>query len=76
MVPQQQVDIRGGENRRPPYVTAVNPRGQCPALALPSGDVVAEILPICELIEELPVSSTIFQRRHQPQGALCGVAFT
>ena len=52
-VPQQQVDIREGENREPPYVTEVNTRGQCPALRLPGGDVLCEILAICEYIEEL-----------------------
>ena len=50
--PRQQVDIPGGENRRPPYSTEVNTRGQSPALRLPSGDVLCEILAICEYIEE------------------------
>jgi len=51
-VPQVQVNIREGENRKPPYITKVNTRGQCPALQLPSGDVLCEILPICEYLEE------------------------
>lgn len=51
-LPQVQVNILEGENRKPPYITKVNTRGQCPALKLPSGDVLCEILPICEYIEE------------------------
>ena len=32
-VPRVEVDLRGGENRREPYL-AVNPAGQTPALEL------------------------------------------
>ena len=59
-VPQTQINIREGENREPPYVTEVNTRGQLPALQLPSGNVLSEILPICEYIDELvPVPSLV-----------------
>jgi glutathione S-transferase len=57
-VAQTQVNIREGENRKPPYVTEVNTRGQLPALQLPSGNVLSEILPICEYIEELQPGPT------------------
>lgn len=51
-LPIQQVDLRGGENRRPPYVTEVNPHGQCPALEMENGACLAEITVICEYLEE------------------------
>lgn len=46
-----EVDLRGGENRREPFLS-VNPSGQTPALQLDDGSVVAEITAICEYIEE------------------------
>lgn len=46
------VDLRGGENRREPYLSAVNPSGQTPALELDDGAHVAEITAICEYLEE------------------------
>lgn len=45
------VDLRGGENRRPPYL-AKNPAGQMPALEFPDGFVLSEITAICEYLEE------------------------
>ena len=42
----------GGENRREPYATKVNPAGQCPALELDDGTVLAEITAICEYVDE------------------------
>jgi glutathione S-transferase len=50
-VPLEQVDLMGGENRRAPY-TAKNPAGQLPCLELDDGSVLAEIIPICEYLEE------------------------
>jgi glutathione S-transferase len=47
-----EVDLRGGENRRPPYNTGVNPSGQTPALEMDNGQVLAEITAICEYLEE------------------------
>ena len=41
-----------GENRQQPYV-AKNPAGQMPALELDNGVVLAEILPICEYLDEI-----------------------
>jgi glutathione S-transferase len=47
-----EVDLRGGENRREPYL-AVNPAGQTPALVLESGAALTEITAICEYLEEV-----------------------
>jgi len=52
-LPKVEVDLRGGENRREPY-TKLNPSGQCPALELDDGTIIAEITAICEYIDELP----------------------
>ena len=51
-VPKVEVDLRGGENRREPYLE-VNPSGQCPALELDDGTVLAEITAICEYVDEI-----------------------
>lgn len=50
-VPKVDVDLMGGENRREAY-TKVNPAGQCPALELDDGTVLAEITAICEYVDE------------------------
>lgn len=52
-LPKIEVDIRGGENRREPYTRDVNPHGQTPALEMKNGKVLAEIIPICEYLEEI-----------------------
>lgn len=51
-VPRVEVDLRGGENRREPYLK-INPSGQCPALELDDGSVLAEITAICEYVDEV-----------------------
>jgi glutathione S-transferase len=51
-IPKVEVDLRGGENRREPYLK-VNPSGQCPALELDDGTVLAEITAICEYLDEI-----------------------
>ncbi len=51
-VPKVEVDLRGGENRREPYLK-LNPAGQCPALELDDGTVLAEITAICEYVDEV-----------------------
>jgi glutathione S-transferase len=50
-IPMETVDIRGGENRQEPFLSK-NPSGQCPALQLDDGDILAEITAICEYLEE------------------------
>lgn len=46
------LDLRGGENRQAAFL-AKNPSGQSPALELDNGVVLAEILAICEYLEEI-----------------------
>ena len=50
-LPRVEIDLMGGENRREPYL-AKNPSGQCPALELDDGTVIAEITAIAEYIDE------------------------
>ena len=50
-IPRVTVDLRGGENRREPYL-GVNPAGQTPALELDDGACITEITAICEYLEE------------------------
>jgi hypothetical protein len=58
-IPSETVDLRGGENRREPHLSR-NPAGQCPALALDNGLVIAEITAICEYLDEIgPAGSTL-----------------
>ena len=51
-MPRTEVDLRGGENRQAPYL-AKNAFGQMPALELDDGSVIAEIIPICEYLDEI-----------------------
>jgi glutathione S-transferase len=51
-LPKVTIDLRGGENRQPPYV-AKNPAGQTPCLELDDGSVIAEITAICEYLDEV-----------------------
>ena len=52
-LPKRHVDVSKGENHRPPYSTEINRTGQVPALRLDDGQVITEILPICEYLEEI-----------------------
>lgn len=45
------VDIMKGENRQAPYL-AKNPAGGMPSVELDDGQVIAETIAICELLEE------------------------
>ena len=51
-LPEVEIDLRGGENRREPYASQVNPAGQTPALELDDGSFVTEITAICEYLDE------------------------
>jgi glutathione S-transferase len=51
-LPLQEVDVLGGEHRRPPY-SALNPMMQTPAFETDDGQVIVEITAICEYLEEL-----------------------
>jgi glutathione S-transferase len=58
-LPSTKVDLRGGENRREPFL-AKNPSGQLPALELDNGMVLAEITAICEYLDEIgPAGRTL-----------------
>ena len=58
-IPTEPIDLRGGENRREPFLSK-NPSGQCPALALDNGSVLAEITAICEYLDEVgPAGKTL-----------------
>jgi glutathione S-transferase len=50
-LPLEQIDIRGGANRKEPYLSK-NPAGQSPCLELDNGTVLAEITAICEYLDE------------------------
>lgn len=51
-LPMVDIDLRAGENRKPPYQDKVNIAGQTPALELADGAVISEITVICEYLEE------------------------
>ena len=51
-LPMVEIDLMGGENRKPPYQDTVNPAGQTPALVLSDGQIITEITVICEYLEE------------------------
>jgi len=57
-IPRVEVNLMAGENRQAPY-TEKNPAGQLPALELDDGVVLAEILPICEYLEEIHPSPAL-----------------
>jgi glutathione S-transferase len=65
-IPRVEIDLRGGENRREPYLS-VNPAGQTPALELDDGEVITEITAICEYLDEIhpspPLIGTTPQER-------------
>ncbi|KAH7123122.1 glutathione S-transferase [Dactylonectria macrodidyma] len=49
----QAVDILNLENRRLPYRTNVNSRGEIPALRLDDGTIITEITAICGYLDEI-----------------------
>ena len=51
-LPLQEVDVMGGEHRRPPY-SVLNPVMQTPAFETNDGQVIVELTAICEYLEEL-----------------------
>lgn len=57
-LPRVAVDLRGGENRLPPYL-AKNPAGQLPCLELDDGTALAEITAICEYLDETAPGPTL-----------------
>jgi glutathione S-transferase len=63
----EEVNLMAGENRQPAYV-AKNPAGQMPALELDDGTVLAEILPICEYLDEIHPSPPLIGSTPQERG--------
>ncbi|MGH7155056.1 MAG: glutathione S-transferase family protein, partial [Acetobacteraceae bacterium] len=57
-LPRQEVDLLAGENRREPYLDK-NAAGQCPALQLDDGMVLAEITAICEYLDEITPGASL-----------------
>ncbi|MGZ0189346.1 MAG: glutathione S-transferase family protein [Alphaproteobacteria bacterium] len=49
--PMEDVDIRSGVNRQAEFLKK-NPSGQCPALEMDNGEILAEITAICEYLED------------------------
>ncbi len=58
-LPVETVDIRAGANRQGDFL-AKNPSGQCPALELDNGAILAEITAICEYIEDVNPEPSLF----------------
>jgi glutathione S-transferase len=58
-LPKETIDLRKGENRQEPFLKK-NPSGQCPALELDNGEILAEITAIMEYLDEkYPAKSLI-----------------
>lgn len=47
------IDLVGLENRKRPYLTEINARGEVPALRLDDGSVITEITAICGYFDEI-----------------------
>ncbi len=54
----EEVDLMGGENRQEAFL-AKNPSGQCPALQLDDGTVLAEITAICQYLDDITDGTTL-----------------
>ena len=54
----EEVDLMGGENRQAAFL-AKNPSGQCPALQLDDGTVLAEITAICQYLDDITDGTTL-----------------
>ena len=46
------IDVMKGENREPAFL-AKNPSGSVPALELPDGTVMGEVIAICQYLDEM-----------------------
>jgi glutathione S-transferase len=66
-LPKVEVDLRGGENRREPYL-AKNPAGQCPALELDDGSYITEITAICEYLDEKSPGASLLGATPEEKG--------
>jgi len=66
-IPTETVDIRAGACRQEPFLSR-NPSGQCPALALDSGLVLAEITAICEYLDEVTPGPSLIGATAEERG--------
>ena len=57
-LPVQEIDLMKGENREAEHLKR-NPSGQCPALEMENGECLAEIVPICEYLDEKSGASAL-----------------
>ena len=64
MLEEIDVDVMGGENRKPEFL-AKNPSGSVPALQLPDGTIIGEVVAICQYLDEVcgPSDVTVRLRR-------------
>lgn len=54
----EEVDLMAGENRQSAFLSK-NPSGQCPALELDDGTIIAEITTICEYLDDVTEGKTL-----------------
>lgn len=57
-IPTEKVDLMKGENRQEPFLKK-NPSGQCPALELDNGSILAEITAIMEYLDEVKPGNSL-----------------
>jgi len=57
-LPTEKVDLMKGENRQEPFLKK-NPSGQCPALELDNGAILAEITAIMEYLDEIKPGNSL-----------------
>lgn len=57
-IPTETVDLMKGENRQEPFLKK-NPSGQCPALELDNGAILAEITAIMEYLDEVKPGNSL-----------------
>lgn len=65
----EEVDILAGDNRREPYLS-INPAGTTPALQLDNGQIISEILPSCEYLEEIHPEPTLIGATPEARAAV------
>ncbi len=66
-IPTETIDIRAGACRQEPFLS-INPSGQCPALALDNGLVIAEITAICEYLDEVTPGTSLIGATAEERG--------
>ncbi len=62
------IDVYGHENRRPPYCSEINTRGEVPALVTDDGAVITEITAICEYMDEVSDGPSLIGETPEQRG--------